>query len=162
MKNCDVDCSIHPERVEQRRRGQRPRGPVPSIAEHTAGGHTRRQPRSQARPEGFSPEGSSRGNMCLHCTAGLDPVAQGAPNQGRLGQPLRVQPPVRQECREALRCSPHKLRHSHATALMNAGRTIDEVQEVLGHSSIATTRIYSHVNKRRLAATAASLPDVLD
>lgn len=45
---------------------------------------------------------------------------------------------------------------------MNAGRTIDEVQEVLGHSSIATTRIYSHVNKRRLAATAASLPDVLD
>lgn len=60
------------------------------------------------------------------------------------------------------RCSPHKLRHSHATALVNAGRTIDEVQEVLGHASIATTRIYSHVSKRRLAATAASLPDVLD
>lgn len=45
---------------------------------------------------------------------------------------------------------------------MDAGRRIEEVQEVLGHASIATTRIYAQVNRSRLAATAASLPDVLD
>lgn len=60
------------------------------------------------------------------------------------------------------KCTPHKLRHAHATALMDAGRRIEEVQEVLGHASIATTRIYAQVNRSRLAATAASLPDVLD
>ncbi|MBB5235950.1 tyrosine-type recombinase/integrase [Deinococcus budaensis] len=59
------------------------------------------------------------------------------------------------------KCTPHKLRHAHATALMDAGRRIEEVQEVLGHASIATTRIYAQVNRSRLAATAASLPDVL-
>ena len=60
----------------------------------------------------------------------------------------------------AERCTPHKLRHAHATALMDAGRRIEEVQEVLGHASIATTRIYAKVNRSRLAATATSLPDV--
>ena len=58
--------------------------------------------------------------------------------------------------------TPHKLRHSHATALVEAGRPIEEVQEVLGHASIATTQIYTRVNKNRLKAAAASLPDVLD
>ena len=60
----------------------------------------------------------------------------------------------------AERCTPHKLWHAHATALMDAGRRIEEVQEVLGHASIATTRIYAKVNRSRLAATATSLPDV--
>ena len=59
------------------------------------------------------------------------------------------------------RCTPHKLRHSHATALMKAGRRLEEVQEILGHESIATTRIYAHLEPGRLAAAAASLPDVL-
>ena len=59
----------------------------------------------------------------------------------------------------AERCTPHKLRHSHATALMGAGRRLEEVQEMLGHESIATTRIYAHLEPERLAAAAASLPD---
>lgn len=59
------------------------------------------------------------------------------------------------------RCTPHKLRHSHATALMQAGRRLEEVQEILGHESIATTRIYAHLESGRLAAAAASLPDIL-
>lgn len=58
--------------------------------------------------------------------------------------------------------TPHKLRHSHATALVEAGRPIEEVQEVLGHASIATTQIYTRVNRNRLKAAAASLPDVLE
>lgn len=59
------------------------------------------------------------------------------------------------------KCTPHKLRHSHATALVKAGRRLEEVQEILGHESIATTRIYAHLEPERLAAAAASLPDIL-
>jgi integrase/recombinase XerD len=58
--------------------------------------------------------------------------------------------------------SPHKLRHSYGSALVEAGRSIDEVKELLGHSSIATTQIYVHASRARLEAAAATLPDVLD
>ena len=58
------------------------------------------------------------------------------------------------------KCTPHKLRHAHATALSNAGRRLEEIQEVLGHESVATTRKYVDVMQDRLRATAASLPDV--
>ena len=58
--------------------------------------------------------------------------------------------------------SPHKLRHSYASALVEGGRSIDEVKELLGHSSIATTQIYVHASRARLEAAVASLPDVLD
>ena len=59
------------------------------------------------------------------------------------------------------RVSPHKLRHSYATALVEHGRTIDEVRDLLGHESIATTQIYAAVSRRRLEEAARSLPDVL-
>lgn len=58
------------------------------------------------------------------------------------------------------RCTPHKLRHSHATALVKAGRRLEEVQEILGHESISTTRIYAHLEPERLKAAADSLPDI--
>ncbi len=59
------------------------------------------------------------------------------------------------------KCTPHKLRHSHATALVKAGRRLEELQEILGHESIATTRIYAHLEPEWLAATAARSPDVV-
>ena len=49
------------------------------------------------------------------------------------------------------RVSPHILRHSHATALLEMGRSINEVQARLGHCDVRTTMIYLHcVDAKRM------------
>jgi site-specific recombinase XerD len=52
----------------------------------------------------------------------------------------------------------HDLHHSFASVLGNAGRSLYEVQELLGHADIRTTSQYAHLSRERLFAAVESVP----
>ena len=53
--------------------------------------------------------------------------------------------------------SPHKLRHTYATNLLNAGAELVDIKALLGHESIATTQIYTNVGQERMEAVVGRL-----
>ena len=75
---------------------------------------------------------------------------------------------VRQSLREAKRiagieipCTTHTLRHSYATHCLQAGMKVGTIQQILGHASLETTAIYTHVTAGTMGA-GDTFPDLLD
>jgi len=53
---------------------------------------------------------------------------------------------------------PHQLRHAFASNVLDAGGTLDEAQELLGHASICSTQVYAHPDRARLRAAVDAVP----
>jgi integrase/recombinase XerD len=57
---------------------------------------------------------------------------------------------------------PHQLRHAFASNVLDAGGTLEEAQDLLGHASIGSTQVYAHPDPARLRAAVDAVPSPRD
>src|SRR5258708_18817036 len=57
---------------------------------------------------------------------------------------------------------PHQMRHAFASNVLDAGGTLDEAQDLLGHASVSSTQVYTHPDPARLRAAVEAVPSPRD
>lgn len=90
---------------------------------------------------------------CLAGVRGDDPLFISRLGRRMTGRSVQLMLDKYLKCSDIpFHISPHKLRHTFATHLLDAGADLRAVQELLGHSSLSTTQIYTHVTRARMKA----------
>ena len=98
---------------------------------------------------GFWLKDQPRGEFVFARAAGQKPVSSQAARAYLRG--------MLQKAGIEKKISPHKLRHTYATNLLNTGAELVDIKALLGHESISTTQIYTNVGQERMEQVVARL-----